>query len=217
MMSISFLPGPHWVPRRRRVQVKRGPHLMQRPQFHPPRAPPDSLRRQSFQILSRLERIEQFRPWLELTRYHVRRRRYTPLNLLWDCFAYGAPLGTLLNLLGSPAPSHLVENVEEFDFELPPELREKYFESFIQRMEMLEGQGRLPYGEVLRPEEFLSSSANCFAKVRPDLVQRATREAHRIIPGSAHCVSIIICTAASLSRNLRFSARFANTEERACG
>ncbi|KAF5382664.1 hypothetical protein D9615_002721 [Tricholomella constricta] len=138
---------------------------MKQPRLQPPRAPPDHLRLQSFQILSRLELIQEFRLWLDYTRYHVFRKRHTPLELLWDCFAFGAPLGTLLNLLGSPSPSHIVQHLENFDFGIGVEEREVYFASFIQRVQLLEVQGRLPYGEVLRCEDFLSASSSAFAKV----------------------------------------------------
>jgi len=131
----------------------------------PPRALPDHLRLQSFQILSRLELIRQFRPWLDLTRYHVYRRHRAPSALLWDCFSFGAPLGTLLSLLGSPAPSDLVQHVEDFDFGIGVEARVAYFRAFIQRVQLLEMQGMLPYGEVLRCEDFWSDSSAAFAKV----------------------------------------------------
>ncbi|KAF8073945.1 TKL/TKL-ccin protein kinase, partial [Lyophyllum atratum] len=133
--------------------------------LQPPRAPPDHLRLQSFQILSRLELIQQFRPWLEYTRYHVFRKHHTPLELLWDCFSFGAPVGTLLNLLGSPSPSHLIEHVEYFNFGIGVEEREAYFMSFIHRVQLLEIQRRLPYGEVLRCDDFLSDASSAFAKV----------------------------------------------------
>lgn len=140
--------------------------VMKQTRLQPPRAPPDHLRLQSFQILSRLELIQEFRPWLDYTRHYVHRKRHTPLELLWDCFSFGAPLGTLLNLLGSPSPSHLVEHVENFDFRIRIEEREIYFTSFIQRVQLLEAQGRLPYGEVLRCNDFLSDANSAFAKVR---------------------------------------------------
>ncbi|KAG5651731.1 hypothetical protein H0H81_007669 [Sphagnurus paluster] len=138
---------------------------MQKVRLQRPRAPPDHLRLQSFQILSRLELIHEFRPWLEHTHYHVSRKRNTPLDRLWDCFAFGAPLSTLLNLLGSPSPSQLIDRVENFDFEIGIEGRHAYFRSFIQRVQMLEAQGRIPYGEVLRSDDFLSDSNMAFAKI----------------------------------------------------
>lgn len=134
--------------------------------LQPPRAPPDHLRLQSFQILSRLELIRTFRPWLDHTRHHVSRKNHTPLELLWDCFALGAPQCTLLSLLGSPSPRHLAQLVEDFDFGLEVEERQAYFASFIQRVHLLEVQGLVPYGEVLRSEDFLSDSNSAFAKVR---------------------------------------------------
>lgn len=133
--------------------------------LQPPRAPPDHLRLQSFQILSRLRLINEFRPWLEYTRYHIFRKHQTPLELLWDCFSFGAPLGTLLTLLGSPAPTHLIVHVEDFNFGIGIEEREEYFMSFILRVQMLEMQNRVPYGEVLRCDDFLSGTNSAFTKV----------------------------------------------------
>lgn len=156
---------PTCVPHRHEHHSFNTPN-MKYPRLRPPRAPPDHLRLQSFQILSRLELIPQFRPWLDFTQYHVYRKHHTPLELLWDCFSFGAPLGTILTLLGSPAPNHLAQHVEDFDFGIGIEEREIYLMSLIQRVQLLEMQGRLPYGEVLRCEDFLSGSSSAFAKVR---------------------------------------------------
>jgi hypothetical protein len=134
--------------------------------LHPPRAPPDHLRLQSFLVLSRLKSIRAFDSWLEYTRLYVYgRRNPTPIELLWHCFSFGAPLCTLLNLLGSPSPPDLKVSPEDFDFGISIEGRELYFLSFIQRVQTLEMQGRLTYGEVLRGEEFLSGTCPAFAKV----------------------------------------------------
>ena len=45
------------------------------------------------------------------------------------------------------------------------EERVAYFRAFIQRVQLLEMQGMLSYGEVLRCEDFLSDSSVAFAKV----------------------------------------------------
>lgn len=142
--------------------------------LQPPRAPPDHLRLQSFQILSRLRLINEFRPWLEYTRYHVFRKHHSPFELLWDCFSFGAPLGTLLTLHGSPAPTHLVVHVEAFDFGIDIEKREEYFKSFILRVQMLEMQGRVPYGEVLRFDDFLNPTNSAFTKASPGIFRCPT-------------------------------------------
>ncbi|RDB14785.1 Serine/threonine-protein kinase STY46 [Hypsizygus marmoreus] len=153
------------------MRVRQPQHLARTPPpllLQPPRAPPDHLRLHAFQILSRLSLISAFRPWLTHTQLVAPHKYDTPpFELLFHCFAFGAPLGTLLTLLGSPAPSHLVQRADEFDWSvgMAREEREMYFESFVQRVGMLEVQGRVPYGEVLRCEDFLSGTCAGFAKV----------------------------------------------------
>jgi hypothetical protein len=148
------------------IQVHDPTNSMVLASLHPPRAPPEHLRLQSFLVLSWLKSIHAFEPWLEYTRLYVYgRRNHTPVELLWHCFSFGAPLCTLLNLLGSPSPQDLKITPEDFDFGISVEGRELYFSSFIQRVQILEVQGRLTYGEVLRGEEFLSGTCPAFAKV----------------------------------------------------
>ncbi|KDR83111.1 hypothetical protein GALMADRAFT_113318 [Galerina marginata CBS 339.88] len=122
--------------------------------LQPPRAPSDHLRLESFKTLSRLQLIFEFKPWLEYTRDYVRRRFDSPYLLLWDCLCFGAPLNTLLELMGSPTPRHLTVTVDEFDFGLSVKQRMQFFASFIQRVQALESQGRLSFGEVLKVEDF---------------------------------------------------------------
>lgn len=129
---------------------------------NPPKAPTDQLRLECFKMLSRLQLILEFRPWLEYTRDHIPRRVDSPFLLLWDCFSFGAPLSTLLELLGSPTPRHMVVSAEYFDFNLSMDDRKEFFVNFIDRVHVLEEQGRLSYGEVVRVDDFTSGG---FAKV----------------------------------------------------
>ncbi|KAG6831740.1 hypothetical protein H0H87_004009 [Tephrocybe sp. NHM501043] len=55
---------------------------------------------------------------------------------------------------------------EEFDFEgIRKEERVWYFGVFLQRVQMMEAQGKLAYGEVLRSEDFLNGGVSGFGKV----------------------------------------------------
>lgn len=129
---------------------------------NPPKAPTDQLRLECFKMLSRLQLIFEFRSWLEYTRDYIPRRVDSPFLLLWDCFSFGAPLSTLLELLGSPTPRHMVVSAEYFDFNLSMDDRKEFFVNFIDRVHALEEQGRLSYGEVVRVADFTSGG---FAKV----------------------------------------------------
>jgi len=133
-----------------------------------PRAPTEQLCLESTKILAKLDLILEFRPWLNWTRYllHRKFKEEPPFRVLFDCFALGASLGVLLDLLGSPAPSHLSVNLDKFDFHLDPAEREKYFASFIHRVNLLEVQGKLRYGEVLRVEDLFGGTSSGFMKVR---------------------------------------------------
>ncbi|THV01710.1 hypothetical protein K435DRAFT_775967 [Dendrothele bispora CBS 962.96] len=131
-----------------------------------PRAPTEQLCIESTKILAKLELIVEFRPWLNWTRYllHRKYKDEPPLKVLFDCFALGASLGVLLDLLGSPAPSHLSVDLDKFDFHLELSDREKFFSSFIQRVGFLEMQGKLRYGEVLRVEDLFGGTSSGFMK-----------------------------------------------------
>ncbi|KAJ7255043.1 TKL/TKL-ccin protein kinase [Mycena haematopus] len=128
-----------------------------------PKAPPDILRREARRIGARLDLIIEFRPWLE----YIKRTKHTtsPFTLLWETFALGAPLGTLLNLLGSPSPRDLTLDSDKPDLGLGLPHREKYFTNFIQRVQLLELQQRLPFGEVLRVQDLFGGTSSGFAKV----------------------------------------------------
>ncbi|KAJ7030108.1 TKL/TKL-ccin protein kinase [Mycena alexandri] len=138
-----------------------------------PKAPPDTLRREAWRILARLDLIIEFRPWLD----HIKHTKHTvvansPFVLLWETFALGASLATLLNLLGSAPPRDLTIDAAasaekdlktEFGLGLPH--REKYFTNFIQRVQLLELQQKIPFGEVLRVQDLFGGTNSGFAKV----------------------------------------------------
>ncbi|KAK0471351.1 TKL/TKL-ccin protein kinase [Armillaria novae-zelandiae] len=123
----------------------------------PPRAPSEQLRLDSFRILSRLLLVVEFQPWFDREpRCSEPGQAY---RILWECFLLGSPLWTLLNLL-SP-PYHCVA----FEFELSMDERVAFFTQFIDRVRLLEIQGLLPYGEVLRVDDMFGRSNTGFARV----------------------------------------------------
>ncbi|KAF9074431.1 hypothetical protein BDP27DRAFT_1317072 [Rhodocollybia butyracea] len=124
------------------------------------RAPSDQLRFEATKILARLALIIEFRPWI-----NPDYRQEPPYRTLYECFSLGRPLGVLLDLLGSPAPSHFSVHIEDFDFDLSLPEREQFIQNFIQRIQLLEAQGRISYGEVLRVEDVLNGTSSGFMKV----------------------------------------------------
>ncbi|KAF9525854.1 hypothetical protein CPB83DRAFT_858745 [Crepidotus variabilis] len=132
---------------------------------YPPKAPTDSLRLESFKTLSRLQLIFEFQPWLQYSIEYTRRRVNSPYFQLWDCLCFGAPLNTLLELVGSPTPRQLSVTADEFDFNLSADERGRYFSSFIRRVQALENQGRLPFGEVLKVNDFMDGQSAGFSRI----------------------------------------------------
>ncbi|KAJ7500959.1 TKL/TKL-ccin protein kinase [Mycena galericulata] len=140
-----------------------------------PKAPSDHLRRTSARILPRLLLIIEFRPWLEYAQAAAVGTSHataaSPFALLWETCALGAPLGTLLNLLGSPPPRDLHIQLDLADLKLGTvgglglPHREKYFTNFIQRVQLLELQQKIPFGEVLRVQDLFGGTNSGFAKV----------------------------------------------------
>lgn len=127
---------------------------------------PDHLRVQCTRVRARLQLIPEFESWLDiaLERYMLRNNnksltfRSTPdttSQTLWHCFALGAPLCVLLDLLGATADRHIIKSL----------LLEELVENFVDRIQLLELQGRLPYGEVLRAEDLFGGTHQGFAKV----------------------------------------------------
>lgn len=131
--------------------------------LEPPKTPSDQLRLDCVKILPRLRLIIEFRPWLE----HARVFPETPFTLVWNCFAFGASLCTLLDLLGSSLAGHSYIDVDKFDLQVGGAFvnRERAFSQFIQRVQLLEVQGRLRYGEVLRTDDLFGGTSAGFAKV----------------------------------------------------
>ncbi|KAJ6542835.1 TKL/TKL-ccin protein kinase [Mycena capillaripes] len=128
-----------------------------------PKAPSDTLRREARRILARLDLIIEFRPWLE----HIKhtKRTTSSFTLLWETFALGVSLATLLNLLSAPSPRDLTLDADKSDFGLGLPHREKYFTNFIQRVQLLELQQKIPFGEVLRVQDLFGGTNSGFAKV----------------------------------------------------
>ncbi|KAI3608695.1 hypothetical protein WG66_003719 [Moniliophthora roreri] len=146
-------------------------------------APSPQLRLESFKVFSRLERIIEFKRWLDYTRIYCHQKEEPTHKILFDCFALGAPLGILLDLLGSPSSSYTNAYVETFDFVgVKQAERESFFASFLQRIHLLEVQGRLPFGEVLHLEDLFEGSASGFMKVLKT-VQRVLDNLHATYPG----------------------------------
>ncbi|KAJ8090389.1 hypothetical protein AAF712_006676 [Marasmius tenuissimus] len=144
---------------------------------------PTQLRLESLKVLSRLRRILEFKHWLDYTQAYCHRREEPPYKLLFDCFALGAPLSVLLDLLGSPSPSHLNVDVDTFDFvAVSLAEREKFFSSFLHRIQLLEVQGRLAFGEVLRLDDLFGGTSSGFLKVLKT-VQRVLDALHASYPG----------------------------------
>ncbi|KAH6912739.1 TKL/TKL-ccin protein kinase [Coprinopsis sp. MPI-PUGE-AT-0042] len=133
--------------------------------LHPPRAPSDQVRAESFRALSRLQLIFEFRHWLQHLRDNVARRYDSPVILLWDCMSFGAPMGALLDLLGSPAPSELQTTADSFDWKLSIDDRTVQVESFIHRINMLQVEGRIPNEESLQVDDILGAGVPGYAKV----------------------------------------------------
>ncbi|KAJ7657789.1 TKL/TKL-ccin protein kinase [Mycena polygramma] len=128
-----------------------------------PKAPPDTLRREARRILARLDLIIEFRPWLDIIKHT--KHTTSPFTLLWETFALGVSLATLLNLLGSPSPRDLSVDADRSDVVLGLPHREKYFTNFIQRVQLLELQGKVKFGEGIRVQDLFGGTNSGFAKV----------------------------------------------------
>ena len=138
-----------------------------KPAAGPKPSPPDHLRVQCARVLPRLQLIPEFKPWLQIsleTTSLSGKNNVTVYNTLWYCFALGAPLCVLLDLLGTPSSSQVREEVNHDDMETLQQ--EKLLKSFVDRVHLLEVQGRLPYGEVFGVEDLFHGTHQGFAKVR---------------------------------------------------
>ncbi|KAJ7278948.1 TKL/TKL-ccin protein kinase [Mycena rebaudengoi] len=124
---------------------------------------------------ARLRLIPEFSPFLEYTKHS--KRTGSTVTLLWETFVLGASLSVLLNLLGSPPPRDLHIDADKSDFGLALPHRERFFTNFIQRLQLLELQRRLPFGEV---QDLFGGTNSGFTKVLKTVerVLRALQEEH---------------------------------------
>jgi hypothetical protein len=131
---------------------------------------PESLKLYSSSILSRLSLIVEFQPWLSYTRLFIHNgKRQPPIKVLWDCFSLGAPLCTLLVLLGSPNPPHLKSYSGSGGglsfFDIGEEERRAFVESWVERVRVMEMRDLLGYGEAVWAEDLFGGEVLGFAKV----------------------------------------------------
>lgn len=130
--------------------------------------PPEPLRVQCIRMLPRLQLIPEFKPWIGISLQSISLRskhKATPYTTLWHCFALGAPLCVLLELLGTSSSWRTHVSSERSTSRDALE-QEKLVKIFIDRVQLLELQGRLPYGEVFRVEDLFDGTHQGFAKVR---------------------------------------------------
>lgn len=126
-------------------------------------SPPDHLRAKCALMLPRLQLIPEFEPWLDVALEHylstnAQTRPTTQAALiLWHCFALGAPLCVLLDMLGNANRHRDTVDAEP----------EALVQTFINGVLSLEAQGRLSHGEILHSEDIFSGTYQGFAKVCP--------------------------------------------------
>lgn len=143
---------------------------------------PASLRAQYAHILPRLLLIPEFAAWFDLCAQYLP-SSVEPLHHLWFCFCLGAPLCTLLELLGVHTSGKLAADSEHFEMEDSTEdRRTALVASFIQGIRMLELQNRISHGEVFRTEHLFDRSAIGFAKVLKT-VERVLQSLEATYPG----------------------------------
>ena len=129
-------------------------------------SPPAYLRVHCARVLPRLQLIPELKSWLQIaleTSLLSEHRKITPYITLWNCFALGAPLCVLLDLLGAPS-SHAHEDLDHDNGKLSEP--ERLVKTFIDGVRLLEIQGRLSFGEVFRGEDLFNGTHQGFAKVR---------------------------------------------------
>ncbi|KAL5496173.1 hypothetical protein ACEPAH_3090 [Sanghuangporus vaninii] len=138
---------------------------------------PRSLKDLSAQLLPRLRLIPEFRCWLppayivDNCSWDILESKTSQALTLWNSLSQGTPLLILLDLLGSKTGgSSLVYEGNKRD-EDKQSTNASFIAEFLRRVEILEIQGRLSYGENFRVEEFLSGSCSGFIKVLK-MVQR---------------------------------------------
>lgn len=132
---------------------------------------PDNLRLNCLITSQKLRLIPEFSPWLELSlefqsaALRTRNRPITPYDILWQCFCLGKPLCILLDLLGTPSSRAQSATHHSENETTGSEEGEKLVKSFIDRVQLLETQGRLSYGEVFRADDLFNGTYPGFAKV----------------------------------------------------
>ncbi|KAI5118718.1 hypothetical protein M0805_004516 [Coniferiporia weirii] len=140
------------------------------PSIHGPSALlPNTLKELCSSILPRLRLIPELKQWLETTapEKHTPFHTVDPVKWLWNCFSQGAPLLTLLDLLG-PKTGACLFNPPPFSAGEGPysgEANSTLISEFLRRVELLEAQGYLNYGEVFTVNELLDGSCSGFTKV----------------------------------------------------
>ena len=129
---------------------------------------PEHMRAQCARILPRLQLIPEFQPWIDVALERISLNAYTRPTTqaaltLWHCFALGAPLCVLLDLLG-----HSNRQISDSS-------PEALVRIFIEGVLLLEAKRELPHGEILRLEDLFGGTHQGFAKVRPRVSQRTEK------------------------------------------
>ncbi|KDQ54702.1 hypothetical protein JAAARDRAFT_401926 [Jaapia argillacea MUCL 33604] len=140
--------------------------------------PAFDVRVQSIRILLRLRAIPETKPWF--SSFPVHHHLYH--LALWEAFSLGAPLCILLELLGAPSFNNFNGIEGSYGIDPDSDHREKLLVDFIQRVRLLEIQGRLPYGEAFRAEDLLDRTISGFMKVLR-VVERVLRSLEETYPG----------------------------------
>ncbi|PAV15950.1 TKL TKL-ccin kinase [Pyrrhoderma noxium] len=156
--------------------------------FGPPSVFPHALRELSVYILPRLRLIPELRCWLPQSPTFQSAFSYPyssalhvydevdssdleePTKVLYNSLVQGAPLLILLDLLGSRTGGSSLLYAEDEE-QGGDKLSLVLIAEFVRRIEILEAQGVLGYGESFKVAEFLSGECSGFIKVLK-IVQR---------------------------------------------
>lgn len=88
------------------------------------------------------------------------------VRTLWSCFVRGEPLHVLLDLLGSRnSTSASLLSLSSLDDNAYAPTQEELLAEFLKRVEVLEAQGVVAYGESFRANDLLDGSTGGFLKV----------------------------------------------------
>ncbi|KAJ8516304.1 hypothetical protein ONZ45_g6390 [Pleurotus djamor] len=134
-----------------------------------PRNPSSQLKLQCFSTLSRLELIPELRPWLDQAYFYNDndpeiQQSLRAFRVVWAVVALGAPLTALLDILG-PGPWSLAAPVVNEVANSTLNLQRSFFSNFILRVQALEVQRTIPFGEVLRPDDLHGRTCAGFHKI----------------------------------------------------